>query len=136
MLQSRQPDSQQSRSKKGSVVVFWSHVREFSGHFSVAITFMRKDGSFFLKSFDTNVIVSLPKILREASTIINDAENIQREIDDAKRERRRPNVNIPQPSFERNELNFVNYRYQNSGRMLWKIKEEDYSFWFAVNIET
>ena len=93
------------------------------------VKFTRDDVSFSLDKLFARNDVSLKKILEEVISILEDAEGAQGEIDAG-------NIpDAPPETFTRNGLLFLNYQYPNSGRFLWIIKENDFEFFFAINLE-
>lgn len=94
------------------------------------VKFTRNKASFSLDKFFVRNQISIKKILQEAGNILKEAEDAQQKID------RRKSPSIPPQSFTRNGLLFLNYQYPDTGRFLWLIKEKEYEFFFAVNLET
>ena len=93
------------------------------------VNFIRDKTTFSLDKFFTINNVPLKKILEGANGILNDAEKAQKEVD----EHNAPE--IPLQSFTKNDLLFLNYQYPDTGRFLWIIKEKEYEFFFAINLE-
>ena len=99
--------------------------------------FTRDKLSFKLDKFYTRNNLPLKKILNEAGNILNEAGNILKETEDAQKKiDNHKSPSIPPQSFTRNGLLLLNYQYPDTGRFLWIIKEKEYEFFFAVDIET
>ncbi len=92
--------------------------------------FTRGKASFELENTFAGKTTSLKKIIQQAGNILKDVEDAQKKIDSGKQ------PSIPAQSFTRNGLLFLNYQYPDTGRFLWIIKEKEYEFFFAVNLET
>ena len=74
--------------------------------------------------------VPLKKIVQEVSNILEDVDNAQQKIDNGEI------PDTPMKIFKRNGLLFLNYQYPDTGRFLWLIKDNEFKFFFATNLET
>ena len=90
------------------------------------LQFKRDSTAFSLNDFSAGSNVPLGRILDKARNIVEYSGYLQDEID-------RGNI---QETYEMQDLDALAYQYPDSGIFLWIIKEKDYKFLFATELET